>query len=135
MIKINISTLILILILTTSCDVAKTLSIENSTETDITLRIFQKPRNEYLGNEFFSNKSDTIEHLLTSKGNNSQIKYLYGWGIWSKNDLKEMHQSINEIKIISNSDTIRLKSKEELSSILPSKRLGLWNNYLKIKIK
>jgi len=115
--------------------VAKTLSIENSTETDITLRIFQKPRNEYLGNEFFSNKSDTIEHLLTSKGNNSQIKYLYGWGIWSKNDLKEMHQSINEIQIISNSDTIRLKSKEELASILPSKRLGLWNNYLKIKIK
>ena len=133
--KISSSALIFVLALITSCDPAKTLFIKNKTGKDASIKIFQKSQIEYSGNKFFSNKSDTIEYSLTSSGNNSQIWYLYGFGIWSKNDLNEMHQSIKEIQIISKSDTTRLKSKEELNTILPRKRFGLLNNYLKIIIK
>ncbi|WP_187262492.1 hypothetical protein [Pontibacter beigongshangensis] len=124
----------LLFVLTTatlvSCDPAKTLTIKNKMREDITIRVKVKPNSRY----FFS-ESDSAEFSLIAKGMKSEVLIYYGFGFWTKSELTEIHNSIEEVQIISKSDTTNFTSKEELQFILPKRRRGLLNNFLEVKIK
>ena len=122
--------LLLILSTMSSCDPARLLTIQNRTGKDLTFKMIKNPNSKY-----FVQNPDIVSHTLRAKGDSSEIVYLFALGVWSKQDLSELQSSINQIQVISNSDTTIYKTKEELLLILPQKRRGLVNNYLKIKIE
>jgi len=121
-----------LLIITTliSCDPAKILTIQNRTGKDLTFRMIKNPNSN-----FFIPASDTVSYKLAAKGDNSKIMDSYGFGIWSKDDLNALQNSIKVIQVISSSDTTTYRTKEELQSIIPQKRRGIVNNFLKINIE
>lgn len=116
--------------MSTGCDPAKMILVSNKTKKDIQVRIIQNKNNIMnIGN------TDTLKLALNSKHDGSEITFMNGIGIWSKQELELLNESVIEIQILSNNDTNIIVDKLALKKILPQKRSGLMNNILKINIE
>ena len=113
----------------TSCDPMKHVIISNHTKKLVTIQIEQDTTNQLsLG------RQNEITYTLTSSGDSSEVGFIYGFGMFSKEDLISFNSMIHKITIDTEDEKCVLTGPE-LEEFLPKRRLGLLNNWLKIKIE
>ncbi len=128
--KNRILIIITFLVLTTGCDPTKMILVSNKTKNNIQVKIIQNKNNI-----MNTGNIDTLKLALNSKLDGSEMIFMYGIGIWSKQELELLNESVFEIQILSNNDTNIIVDKLALKKILPQKSSGLMNNILKINIE
>ncbi len=116
-------------LLLTSCDPMKAVIISNQTKENVSVLIVQDSDNPLpLGPE-----ARTV-FTLAANGDSSKASLLYGFGIFSREELAIFNSTITEIQIETDTDTCRV-SGMDLRPFLPKRRLGIFNNFIKIKIR
>lgn len=116
-------------LLLTSCDPMKSVLISNHTKKNASVQIVQNSNNQLpLGPE------NQTEITLSSDGDSSEIRIIYGLGIFSKAELVLFNSMITEIHVETDTDTCSV-SGDALRRFLPKKRLGMFNNTIEIKIR
>ena len=122
-------TSVLLLFGLTSCDPLKHVINSNQTKHHVTILIEQDTSNILaLGNE------SILQYEFSATGDSSQVGWIYGFGNFSKEDLSTFKSMIKQITISRNGEKCVI-SGTDLEDLLPQRRRGLLNNYLKIKIK
>lgn len=118
-----------IILVLTGCDPMKSILILNKTGKNIRLSIQQDSTHLLSMGEVSSR-----EFKLSGTGENSQARHIYGFGGFSKNELQAFNLMIKEIRIETHNDTCRI-SGGDLLKYLPKKRLGVFNNTLKLEVE
>ena len=113
----------------TSCDPMKNVLILNYTGQNVRVTITQDTTNHLS----LGSKSQT-NFKLAESGDSSSTRYVYGLGVFSKEELKSFKTMIKQIYIETESDTCKIKGVD-LNEFLPHKRKRLFKSELEIKIK
>lgn len=112
----------------TSCDPMKNILISNKTGQNVQVSIVQDITNP------LSLRADSIvKFKLSNSADSSSTRYIYGIGVFSKEELKSFKSMIKQIYIETESDTCVIKG-DNLLEFLPQKRKRLFKNELEIKI-
>lgn len=127
--KIRIPIIGLSMLTLISCDPMKHIIISNETNELITVQIEQDTTNQLS----LGPKSE-LTYTLTSSGDSSEVGFIYGFGMFTKEELTSFNSMIHKVMISSGDKRCEI-SGEELKEYLPQKRRGLFNNWLKLKIK
>ncbi len=125
--KYSLAALLLLLATLSSCDIMKSLTIENNTKEAVRLTIVSNDT------QFF--ESDTTSFKLTATGLTKRTDIVYHLGNWSKSDLAQFKASIQSVVIAQASGAVRLNDAEQIFSSLSVKRKGLLNHRIKVRIR
>lgn len=115
--------LIFISILFVSCDIPGRITIKNKSNGKAVYRyeIIQEP--------------DSLKIQTFELKSNSETNIMFGFGhFWTNERITQYLLPINEIEIISSSDTIVLTDKNEMFDFFKKRRRGLFKSTIKIKI-
>jgi hypothetical protein len=74
-----------------------------------------------------------VNYTLTSSGDSSEVGFIYGFGIFSQEELTSFNSMIRKITITTAEKECDITGKH-LYEYLPNKRRGLLNNWIKIRI-
>lgn len=119
----------ILFIVLTSCDPLKHVIISNETKELVTVQIKQDTTSQLS----LGSKSE-ITYTLASSGDSSEVGFIYGHGMFTKDGLTSFNSMIQKITISSGDKSCEIYG-EELKKYLPDKRRGIFNNWLKLKIK
>lgn len=114
-----------------SCDPMKTLVIENKLDNDITVEIELDNCNDNV-TQLLSQKDLKNIKLETGKGENTKT-YFFGFGIWTKKDLRVLKKCTKSIIIKEVGKQSKKIEGEELNKLI--KRKSLFNHITRIRIK
>jgi hypothetical protein len=116
-------------ILLTSCDPMKNILISNQTGENVNVVIIQDTTNQLsLGSE------TQVKFSLSTSGDSSSRRYIYGFGMFSEEELQSFNDMIKLIQIEGENDTCVIEG-DDLLKVLPKKRHRLFKSELEIKIK
>ena len=108
-----------------SCDVSSRLIIVNKTNKDVIVNL----------SSFSSGFQDSVDmtRILVPQKYPESVFY-YGFGGFSEDELMLLRSSLKEVLIIEGVDTTVIRDQVVLNEMLPSKRAGIFNSVMKIKI-
>ena len=94
--------------------------ISNHTNMDVNIEIHQDSTNQMaLGEEA------KVKFNLEASGNESQIIFVHGLGVFSREEMSSFNSMIKAIEVKTEGDTCKIKG-EKLLQYLPRKRQGLF---------
>lgn len=120
--------LVVIVVLTTGCDIQTYLTIKNSTGGRVVY--------SYEVKEFNENIKEVNINLPQETKENNEVSILMGFGkIWTNQRIAEYADKLNYIRIETEIDTIRFNEKDSIINFLKDNRTGLLRNKIKINVK
>lgn len=125
---------LVLVLLFTSCDPVRILTVENKTKNNVDIEIKLKDCEDHVI-KALDKKYDFKEITLGTNDNDRTASFIFGFGIWSKEDVKAINECTESITIKEAGKEIRQIKGKELKKYLPQKRSGLLNATLKIIIR
>jgi hypothetical protein len=120
--------LVVIVVLTTGCDIQTYLTIKNSTGGRVVY--------SYEVKEFNENIKEVNINLPQETKEKNEVSILMGFGkIWTNQRIAEYADKLNYIRIETEIDTIRFNEKDSIINFLKDNRTGLLRNKIKINVK
>lgn len=116
------------------CDPMRRIDMKNKSGQDVEITWKLKDLDSLYKSPFFISNSKTVKFNLKPSKPYNRANMSFGIGTWTPAFLTEITDRLEALEILSQSDTIKLKSSEEINSFLSTRRKGIGKRRIEILV-